>query len=204
MTAPGAPTVPPSPAPFTPSGFVGLGTSRLVTAISAGPDAPERSATILAIGRSRFEQVRRHRLARGNDGGDRLDRRAARAKHRARGERTDAFRHAIGVAHHDARGLERHAETLGDDLREHRLVALTLRLAADRHLDDAVRQHAHLGELLRRAAGALDVGPDADAAELAALLRFGAPCREAGDVGELDRLVEPRDVIAGVVRGTGR
>ena len=39
MTAPGAPTVPPSPAPLTPSALVGLGTSRLVTAIAGRSSA---------------------------------------------------------------------------------------------------------------------------------------------------------------------
>ena len=39
ITAPGVPTVPPSPAPFTPSGFVGLGTSRLVTEMDGSSSA---------------------------------------------------------------------------------------------------------------------------------------------------------------------
>ena len=39
MTAPGAPTVPPSPAPLTPSGLVGLGTSRLVTDVDLRAEA---------------------------------------------------------------------------------------------------------------------------------------------------------------------
>src|SRR5207245_10189408 len=64
--------------------------------------------------------------------------------------------------------------------------------------------HPHLGELLRDSTRALDVRPETEAAELPALRRLGAPGGEALDVGVLDGLVEPRDVIARVVHGPRR
>ena len=143
------------------------------------------------------------RVAGGDDQIRCLDGRAAAPDHRARGERADAVRHPIGVALDDAHRLEGNAESLGDHLGEDGLVPLALRLAADRHLDESRGQHPHLGVLARHAAGALEVRPDADAAQLAAPRGFVAPLRKPGGVGELERLVEAGDVVAGVVDGAG-
>src|SRR5207245_10798467 len=51
---------------------------------------------------------------------------------------------------------------------------------------------------------ALDVRPETDPAKLPALRRLRAPGGEALGVGLLDRLVEPRDVIARVIHGARR
>ena len=53
--------------------------------------------------------------------------------------------------------LERHAEPVGDHLREARLVALAARQRADHDVDAAVRLHRDLGALARRADRGLDV-----------------------------------------------
>ena len=82
-------------------------------------------------------------------------------------------------------------------------MTLALRLAADRDLHDSRGEHAHLGILAWHAAGALDVRPDADAAQLTAPRGVFASLWKPGGVGELERLVEARDVVAGVVDGAG-
>src|SRR5262249_43309873 len=118
-------------------------------------------------------------------------------------ERTDAAGHAVGVAHDDAHALERNAQPLGDDLGERGLVALALRLSTDGYLDDAVGQHADLGELLGHPARALDVGADAEPAQPSTARGVAAPLRDAAHVPQRHRLVEPRPVVAGVVQRSG-
>ncbi len=68
--------------------------------------------------------------------------------------------------------FDRHAEPLGDKLREARLVALALRNDADDQLDEPVGRHRDLGFLARHAGRNVDIVADADAAIFAA---FASP-----------------------------
>ena len=82
-----------------------------------------------------------------------------------------------GVAADEDDVLRVHAEEVGHDLREARLVALAGRLRADRKLDLAGAEHGHLDALVRNADRGFEIVRDADAAELAALLRIRACAR---------------------------
>src|SRR3546814_3604788 len=85
-----------------------------------------------------------------------------------------------GIAVHDLDVLDRHAERRGDELREGGLVALAVAVGAGEDGDRAGRIEAHLRRLPEADAGAeradhrrggdaagLDVGGEADAAQLA-------------------------------------
>ena len=50
--------------------------------------------------------------------------------------------------------VDRHAELLGDDLREGGLVALAVAVRAGEHRDAAGRMHPHVGDLVESGAGA--------------------------------------------------
>ncbi len=108
--------------------------------------------------------------------------------------------------------LHRHAELVRDELGEGRLVALAVAVRAGQDLDVARRVElesvptpladtaAQLADHLRRRQPAgLDVGREADAAQLAARLGLGAAGLEALVVGDLDRLVDDRRVVARIV-----
>ncbi len=108
--------------------------------------------------------------------------------------------------------LDRHAEAVGGELREGRLVALPVAVAAGEDLDGADRVHAHLRALPqpharaerahgggRREAAGLDEGGVAQAPQLAARRRLGPALGEAGDVGRRLRLVQQRREIAAVI-----
>ena len=111
--------------------------------------------------------------------------------------------------------LRRNAELLGDDLRERRLVALPLRLAADADDGLAGRVHPQVGAVVHRQAEDVHVlarpradpfgeEGDADAHQLAAraLLRLlGAQVVVAGDV---HRHAHRLGVVPGVVGPAGR
>ncbi len=110
--------------------------------------------------------------------------------------------------------LGRDAELLGDDLRERRLVALPLRLAADADHRLARRVHAQVGAVVHRQpedvhvlararADAFGEEGHSDAHQLAAgaLLRLlAAQILVAGD---LHRHAHRLGVVPGVVRPTG-
>ena len=91
-------------------------------------------------------------------------------------------------------------------------MALAVAVRAGEHRDAAGRMHADVGALVqararaerahhrgRRDAAGLEIGGNADAAQLAARLRRRAPCLEAGAVGRLQRRVQRRLVVAAVV-----
>ncbi len=107
--------------------------------------------------------------------------------------------HGVAVAHHDL--VEVHAQAVGDDLGEGRLVSLSVgrRAGVGRHR--AARLHADDGALERPEAAHLHVAGHADAEEhaiaaLHPLLLLGAQRRHAGDV---QRLGEGPVVLAAVV-----
>ena len=77
---------------------------------------------------------------------------------------------AIRVMRHEIDALMRHAEPFGHELGKARLMALAAIHRAEHELDAVIGADRDLGALARRAAGALDVIGDADAAQHAALL----------------------------------
>src|SRR5207245_9349199 len=79
------------------------------------------------------------------------------------------------------------------------LVPLPLVLAPHRERRRAARVEADLGVLEPRRRCALDRVDDSDAAQLASLLRFLAPLREAGVIRQLESLVHAGREIAAVV-----
>ena len=129
------------------------------------------------------EFIRRALQHRGGDRQDALLQRKARLKRGlaadarpARGPGSPAIGGRLGVARHHLHPRDRHADGLGDDLRQHRLGPLPL-LGDARHGNDAaVGIHAHGAAVLRRDArtadavherariGQLDEAGDADAA----------------------------------------
>ncbi len=96
-----------------------------------------------------LEQMRRDLLALGDDLVHRLDDRRAPDGERARAVGSHAERNAAGVAMDDVDVLDRNAETPGDELRERRLVTLTVTVRAGEHADAAGRMHAHLARLVK-------------------------------------------------------
>ena len=100
-----------------------------------------------------------------------------------------ADRDQVGVALAQMDLLVRHAEPLGEDLREGRLVALADMLRAGDQRHRAVGLEADVDILLRRAAGALDVIGEAQPAPEPARLALPPPRVESGQVGALQRLV---------------
>ena len=77
---------------------------------------------------------------------------------------------AIGIALHDAHALRRQIEPLGDQLRIGGGVALPGRLRADQHGDAAVAIEPHGRGFRPVVAAGLDIGRNADAAQLAGAL----------------------------------
>src|SRR6185295_4418431 len=94
--------------------------------------------------------------------------------------------------------LERHAEELMHELREHGRVALAMRMRAAEHRNIAARIEADVHAVVKDAAK-LDVVADRAAAQLAVLLRRLAPLLVAVPVRHLDALVEQTHELAGVV-----
>src|SRR5262249_5411841 len=143
---------------------------------------------------------------------ERLHDRGNTHRARARAVCAHAELHLLGVAVHDADVVERNAEPIGDDLRERGLVALTVRVAAGENLDRASRVDPHLGRLpqadaaaerahclARRDPAGLDIGREADAAQLAVARGFALAFAEAAVVGDLQRLLERGMIVARVV-----
>ena len=164
-----------------------------------------------------FEQVGRDLLALRDDLVDRLHDRRAADRDRARAVGAHAEEDAPGVAVDDVHVLDRHAEPVGDDLRERGLVSLAVGVRAGEHRHRSRGMHADLAGLEQpgaraerardvggRDAAGLDVGRVAQPAQLAAPLGVLAARLEAGDVRDLQRLGERRLVVAGVVEQRDR
>ena len=119
--------------------------------------------------------------------------------HRAGGMRAAAFLDDVGVVFEHIDVVERHAEPLRHALRERRFVRLAARQRADHDIDAAGRVHCDVGALARIAAGGFEITAKPDAAQLLALLRFGAPLPESFPVAELERALHHRPIGAVVV-----
>ncbi len=107
---------------------------------------------------------------------------------------------------HDPDLLERNTQDVVDDLREGRLVALTVRGCPDLGDDGTVALDRHLGELRRAGRRAhFDIGGDPDPEQLhvAALAACALPGAQRLVVGDAHGFVERVPIVAGVVGGTG-
>ena len=93
----------------------------------------EHAAVVLDVAFRRLQQVRGDLLALGDDLVERLDDRGAADGDRARAVGAHAEQDLRGVAVHDVDVLDRHAEAVGDHLREGGLVALAVRVRAGEH-----------------------------------------------------------------------
>ena len=139
------------------------------------------------------------RLALVDDRGRRVDERAAAPDHRARAAGAAPDLEPRGVALDDPHAFDLDAEAFGEHLRVGGLVALAVRLRADRRLDRAVLKEAHVGEFVGgAAAGDLDV--ESHAAAVAEALGFGggAARGKAVPVGLGERGAEERREVADV------
>ena len=135
---------------------------------------------------------------------------ADRARARAVGAHAEL--HLVGVAVHDADIVDRDAEPFGDDLGERGLVTLAVLVTAGEDFDRAGRIDPHLGQfpepdaaaeradrLARRNPAGLDIGRDADAAQLVMAGGFALALAEAVVVGDLQRLLQRGVIVAGIV-----
>src|SRR5690242_17532440 len=94
--------------------------------------------------------------------------------------------HELGVAREDTNFLERHAEPLGHELREARLVTLPRRDRPDDDIHASIRMHGHVRALARHTTRRVDVVRNADATALASRFRLGTTRRKARPVAELE------------------
>src|SRR4029453_15057981 len=126
--------------------------------------------------------------------------------------RAPPHRRVVGIAVHDLHVAHADAELVGDDLRERRLLALTVRRRADEHVHLAGRMKSYdrafpepslesdrPRNLWRPEAADLDVGRDADAE----ILALPSPCLLLGAkrvvVDVLQRFVEGTLIVPAVV-----
>ena len=123
---------------------------------------------------------------------------------RARAAGAAALGQAVGIALHDPDLLERHAEPLVQDLGVGGLVALAVRLGADRDADAAVVLEADRGELELIAHRRFDVVAHADAAPEAAPRRLRPALPDAPPVGDRHRLVHDPGELARIIGLAGR
>src|SRR5262249_19214738 len=130
--------------------------------------------------------------------GGRVDRRSADGG-RARAAGALADEHLIGVALDVVDLVRVEPEAVAYDLLEDRLVALALGDAGGGQRARAGFVEPDLGPLEALCGRALDGVGEADAAQLAALARFGAPALEACEIGERERHVHALLELATVV-----
>src|SRR5262249_54005709 len=91
----------------------------------------------------------------------------------------------VGVMGDDAHVLDRHVVPFIDELREARLMTLSLGGGADDHIDPAVRMDRHFGTLARHPGGGVEIVCHGDAAMLATGARGGAALRKADPIAGL-------------------
>ena len=165
------------------------------------------------VGVGRFHQVRRYFLAFGDDLVECLDDGRAADCQRSAAVSAHAEEDLAGVTMLDVDVFQRDTELVGHDLREGRLVALAVAVAAgeDRHLASGV--HAHLtgfekaragAERTRHAGRRNAAGFDVRAVAQSAFQTLGFRSRlarfEATYFGQFDRARHGGFVVAGVVR----
>ena len=166
---------------------------RSVPAMRTVPSAISRSLTPASRWSAASSFSFRARFSRGGVDRDAADRDRARAAGAVAG------RDPRRVALHDADLVERQVEMLRGELRIGGGMALPVRLRAGIDGRGAVLLQAHDDVLALAPGGALDVGGEADAADLAGLAGCSEPILEAGPIGGFERLRHVRVEIARVV-----
>ena len=131
------------------------------------------------------------------------DRRAGQHR-RARDAGAAAGDELIAVALHELDAVERHAELLGEDLREGRGVALAVVERAGDDGDSAVVVEADAAHFGGAGGGGLDVAADAETAQSAGFLALALALLESGDIGLFHRVIEQAGEVAGIVDQAGR
>ena len=157
---------------------------------AVGARDDEASVLEADVGLGRLQRVGGQRRALGDDLVRGAPHRRAAHVGRARAAVSAARDDQVGVALAEPDAFVRHAQPMGEDLRERRLVALADMLRAGDQRHRAVGLEADVDILVRRAAGALDVIGEAQAAQLALGLALPAPLGEAFQVGTDQRLIE--------------
>ena len=168
-----------------------------------------------------LQHVRRDLLALGDDLVDGVAHRRSADCQRPRTIGSHAEGDLRRVAVDDFHGAGRNAQFVGNHLRKHGFMALTMAVRAGHHADvargvdphgggvikpDPRAQNAH--KVRRREAAGFYPGGQAEAAQLAARGAVGAARLEPGDIADLQRLVQRGGVIARVIdqpdrRGVG-
>src|SRR5215467_13474465 len=113
--------------------------------------------------------------------------------------RAAALPHHVGVAEDDAHALHRHAQKIGYDLPEPRLVAFAARLRADADVHASLRAHADARLLVGHADRGFDVVRKPAAEELAPFRGRAATRIETFPVGDIHRPVHVLLVAPAVV-----
>jgi len=165
------------------------------------PGHAEGAALELHVLHCRFHQMGGDLLSFGDDLVHRLVHGASTNGKAATAIGAHAEGHLGGVAMHDIHIGHGDAQLVGDQLREGRLMALPMGMRAGQHRDAAGRVHADRANLIQAGTGAeradhgrggdaagLQIGGDADAAQLAARLGLGATRLEAMPAGGFQRL----------------
>ena len=148
-----------------------------------------------------LEQLRRDGLRLRDQIVGRHDQRRAAEMQRAGAAMAAAAGHARRVGLHQIEGLDRQSKFCCRDLREGGLVALTVGLRTDRHVDRAVLAHPQPGFLIGLAARGFEKAADAETAKPAALPGGAPACGEAYAVGCQEHRVEIVGEGAAVDRG---
>ncbi len=160
-----------------------------------------------------FEHVRGDLLALLDHLGGRFDDGGAAVHDRLRAAGAAAGEQLVAVALQQPDALERHAELLGQHLRERRGVALAVVERAGDDRDGAVGLEADAAHLLRWRCGDFEEAAEAETAHLAALAALALALAEALHVRELERVLEharesrrcrssmPDAVLRGISRG---
>ena len=158
------------------NGFHAASSNRPIAAV--GADDLEAAVAIGDVGRRRLEPLGGEVAAALDHhvGGALQGRAADDGRGRAAGAAAVRDGAGVALAHLDA--LDRHAQRLGEDLREHRLVPLALALRAGMG-DQPVGRDLDDGMLVGDAAGAVQMAGEAQAAQLARWPRWRRAARRS-------------------------
>ena len=166
---------------------------------AVGARDDEAAARELDVGCRCFEHMGRGRLALLDDLVDCGDHRHAARRRRARAAGAAAGNQLVAVALEKANALKRHAEPLREDLRECRGMALAVIERPGDEGHGAVRLEADAAHFLVGRRGDFEIAADRDAAQPAAFLALPPSPGKTFPVGKVERVLEHRREIAGVV-----
>ena len=118
--------------------------------------------------------------------------------------RAAADLHNVGVAGNQPHAVKRHAQPLGNQLREAGFVALAVGDGAENHVYAAIGVYGDFGTLARRAGRGIDVIRHADATTLAACFCFRFTRGKAGPIAERERFVHGVVIVTAIVEHAER